>query len=113
MNTPRTDAFISKFYGNRSLSSGSRHRTDVELHDFARQLERELASAHEALSIANASANDQMFQKREAQAQRDKLEKALESIREYWNQDRNDKAMFDACWHAIDTAEEVLKECGK
>ena len=45
MNTPRTDAFISKFYGNRSLSSGSRHRTDVELHDFARQLERELAAA--------------------------------------------------------------------
>ena len=47
MNTPRTDAFISKFYGNRSLSSGSRHRTDVELHDFARQLERELAAAME------------------------------------------------------------------
>jgi hypothetical protein len=46
-DTPRTDAFISKFHGARVLSSGSRHRTDVELHDFARQLERELAEQQE------------------------------------------------------------------
>ena len=46
-DTPRTDAFISKFYKSRPLSSGSRHRTDVELHDFSRQLERELAAQKE------------------------------------------------------------------
>jgi len=49
----------------------------------------------------------------EAQAQRDKLAVALNSIGEYWNKDRNDKAMFDACWYAVDTAEEVLKELWK
>lgn len=48
-----------------------------------------------------------------AQAQRDKALVALNSIREYWNEDRNDKAMFDACWFAINTAESVLKECWK
>jgi len=50
-DTPRTDAFISKFHGARVLSSGSRHRTDVELHDFARQLERELAEQKEQFRV--------------------------------------------------------------
>lgn len=43
---------------------------------------------------------------------REKLDmaiEALEHIREYWNQDRNDGAMFDACWEAINTADEALK----
>ena len=48
-DTPKTDAFISKFYKSRPLSSGSRHRTDVELHDFARQLERELTALREQI----------------------------------------------------------------
>lgn len=34
--------------------------------------------------------------------------KALESIREYWNRDRNDEAMHDACWYAVNTASAVL-----
>ena len=55
-DTPKTDAFISKFYKSRPLSSGSRHRTDVELHDFARQLERELAALREKLVQALAIA---------------------------------------------------------
>jgi hypothetical protein len=78
-------------------------RTDAEFSDdyytsgyvpteLAQQLERELAAAL---------------------AQRDKALVALNSIREYWNQDRNDKAMFDACQYAVNTAEEVLKECWK
>ena len=46
-------------------------------------------------------------------AQRDKALVALNSIKEYWNQDRNDKAMFDACWFAKNTAESVLMECWK
>ena len=49
----------------------------------------------------------------EARDQREKMVNALHSICEYWNQDRNDTAMFDACWYALNTAEKVLKECGE
>jgi predicted phage tail protein len=38
-----------------------------------------------------------------------RLEEALESIREYWNRDNNERAMEDACWHAINTAAEALE----
>jgi len=34
---------------------------------------------------------------------------ALESIEEYWNRDQNEKAMADACWHAIETAKAALE----
>lgn len=37
------------------------------------------------------------------------LEDALVSIAEYWNRDRNETAMHDACWHAINTALDALK----
>ncbi len=36
-------------------------------------------------------------------------DEALEHIIEYWNQDRNDKAMHDALWHIIETAEQALE----
>jgi hypothetical protein len=48
-----------------------------------------------------------------AQAQRDKALVALNSIKEYWNGDRNEKDMFYACQYAVNTADEVLKECWK
>ena len=38
-----------------------------------------------------------------------RLEEALESIREYWNRDNNNRAMIDACWYAIDKASETLE----
>jgi len=38
-----------------------------------------------------------------------RLEEALESIREYWNRDNNERAMVDACWYAIDRASEALE----
>ena len=38
-----------------------------------------------------------------------RLEEALESIRERWNRDNNERAMEDACWHAINTAAEALE----
>ncbi len=38
-----------------------------------------------------------------------RLEAALESIREYWNRDNNERAMEDACWHAINRASEALE----
>jgi len=36
------------------------------------------------------------------------MRESLESIAEYWNRDRNDGAMHDACWHAINAAEDAL-----
>ena len=38
-----------------------------------------------------------------------RLEEALESIREYWNRDNNNRARINACWYSIDTASEALK----
>jgi hypothetical protein len=38
-----------------------------------------------------------------------RLEEALESIREYWSRDNNNRALVDACWYAIDTASEALE----
>jgi len=37
------------------------------------------------------------------------LEAVLAHIAEYWNRDRNDSAMFDACWFAINEAEQALE----
>ena len=33
---------------------------------------------------------------------------ALQRIEEYWNQDQNETAMADACWHAINTARAAI-----
>lgn len=38
----------------------------------------------------------------------ERLREALESIRDYWNRDRNGDAMHDACWHAVNTADAAL-----
>ena len=38
-----------------------------------------------------------------------RLEEALESIQENWNRDNNERAMEDACWHAINTASDALE----
>ena len=36
------------------------------------------------------------------------LLEALQNIAEYWNQDQNETAMADACWHAIHTAHAAI-----
>ena len=36
------------------------------------------------------------------------LLEALQNIAEYWNQDQNEEAMADACWHAIHTARAAI-----
>lgn len=41
-------------------------------------------------------------------AQIELLRAALAEIADYWNRDRNEEAMHDACWHAINTAEAAL-----
>ena len=36
------------------------------------------------------------------------LLEALQNIADYWNQDQNEAAMADACWHAIHTARAAI-----
>ena len=48
-------------------------------------------------------------QRDEAHERIKRLEEALESIREYWNRDNNQRAMVDACWYAIDKSSEALE----
>jgi cell division septum initiation protein DivIVA len=69
------------------------------------------------VSIIDQIAFDQIADERDKAQQENKLlkqrvkrmEEALESIREYWNRDNNQRAMVDACWHAINTASEALE----
>ena len=39
-----------------------------------------------------------------------RLREALEHILEYWNRDENPRAMSDALWYIIETAEQALKD---
>lgn len=55
------------------------------------------ADYHEMIAVADA-----------AIAERDELLEALQNIAEYWNQDQNEAAMADACWHAIHTARAAI-----
>jgi hypothetical protein len=69
------------------ISDSTPHNV-AELGMLCRRIERELTAANERIK---------------------RLEEALESIREYWNRDNNERAMEDACWHAINTAAEALE----
>jgi len=40
-------------------------------------------------------------------------QEALESIREYWNQDQNEDAMADALWHNINVADAALAKANE
>ena len=52
--------------------------------------------------------SDLKQQARDAEKDRDDLLEALQNIAEYWNQDQNEAAMADACWHAIHTARAAI-----
>ena len=52
--------------------------------------------------------SDLKQQARDAEKDRDDLLEALQNIAEYWNQDQNEAAMADACWHAIHTARTAI-----
>ena len=69
------------------ISDSTPHNV-AELGMLCRRLERQFNAANERIK---------------------RLEEALESIREYWNRDNNNRAMIDACWYAIDTASEALE----
>lgn len=43
-------------------------------------------------------------------AENKRLREALEHIIEYWNRNENDRAMNDALYHIIETAEQVLSQ---
>lgn len=45
---------------------------------------------------------------RRLERERNQLRAALEHIVEYWNRDENEKAMSDALWHILETAEDAL-----
>ena len=59
--------------------------------------------------VANAAIAEAAQRLEEQQERIKRLEEALESIREYWNRDNNNRAMEDACWYVIDTAAEALE----
>jgi predicted RNase H-like nuclease (RuvC/YqgF family) len=69
------------------ISDSTPHNV-AELGMLCRKLERQLNEANERIK---------------------RLEEALESIREYWNRDNNNRALIDACWYAIDKASEALE----
>ena len=86
------------------ISDSTPHNV-AELGMLCRRLEREL-------NTANAIIRQQQLLDEENLRLQDRikrLEAALESIREYWNGDNNNRAMIDACWYAIDTAAEALE----
>jgi len=71
------------------------------------KIKRELAAAIEALKIANASADDQMFLKREAQAQRDKAVVALKHYGQHVDGCVDNEGVDCICGYAT-----AMKECG-
>ncbi len=68
-------------------------------------------TAAEVLKIMREQwmADAQATKIREQEDRIKRLEESLESIREYWNGDNNERALIDACWYAIDTASEALE----
>ena len=62
-----------------------------------------VATTHDGVrGDKNAGANARLIA-----AAPDLLE-ALQNIAEHWNQDQNEAAMADACWHAIHTARAAI-----
>jgi len=78
---------LTKMISDTPISDSTPHNV-AELGMLCRKLERQLNTANDRIK---------------------RLEEALESIREYWNRDNNNRAMIDACWYAIDTASEALE----
>jgi len=50
---------------------------------------------------------------KELEEKTERLTDALVEINEYWNRDRNDMAMHNACWNAVNTSEIALELYGK
>ena len=59
--------------------------------------------------VANAAIHEAAQRLEEQQDRIKRLEEALTSIGEYWNRHTNERAMEDACWHAVNTAADALE----
>jgi len=86
-------------------SIGDMAKENEELKQRIKRLEEDLMDANN--KYAAMVADVALYEDRGDHIKR--LEEALESIREYWNRDNNNRAMIDACWYAIDTASEALE----
>ena len=60
------------------------------------------------ISEAGTVANQCGLMPSELLAQRDELLDTLKHIEEYWNRNNNERAMEDACWHIIETAQDAI-----
>jgi|688.fasta_scaffold64964_11 hypothetical protein len=116
---------LTKMIGDTPISDSTPHNV-ADLGMLCRRLERELNAANERIERLQAVTNDPhalwanwlrgsvalpvgIGDVREYQERIKRLEEALESIREYWNRDNNNRALIDACWYAIDKASEALE----
>lgn len=81
--TPRTDAVA-----NILAALSTRTSEQFVLADFARQLEKELNAMAEAFVIATRSADDQMFQKREAEQRNAALREEVEGLKAHFTDGR-------------------------
>lgn len=81
----------------RSVGEWAASRIESLADNFRKQLD-EVSSRNYQLRMSLAAS-----QAREAQ-----MREVLESIREYWNGDNNETAMYDACFYAEQKADEAL-----
>ena len=82
---------VTKMIGETPRTDAAYFKPHATMYDLAGEMklmERELNAANERIK---------------------RLEDALVSIREYWNRDKNQRAMVDACWYAIDKSSEALE----
>jgi DNA repair ATPase RecN len=86
------------------ISDSTPHNV-ADLGMLCRRLERELNAANSIIRQQQLLDEENL----RLQDRIKRLEEALESIREYWNRDNNNRAMIDACWYAIDRASEALE----
>ena len=70
----------------------------------------DLRAGLESLQHATGELRGPEAQVADLLADYDRLRDALAEIADYWNRDQNDQAMYDACWHAINTANAALQE---
>ena len=95
-----------------------RHRLPADVHEANARRIVACVNACEGISTENLEDNRPVKwlaqQYNEVIKQRDELLEALKDIAGYWNRDQNETAMADACWHAIQVADEaILKATGE
>lgn len=86
-DTPRTDAYYAGKGCECSANNRSECGCDVDWTDpRIYELQAEVADLKQALEIANRSADDQMFQKREAEAEVERLQSTMRSFIDFMDE---------------------------